>query len=321
MRVIHFPKQGIAQFDERPMPVCGPGQILVKTEFSGVSNGTERSFLMGGPYGGSTWPCQCGYQTVGRVVEMARDVTGYAVGDRVFSGIFRHHAEYLALDVAKGDAPENITAVLPETIDPMHAALFGVGGVSVHDVRHVRTGLGDRVLVVGAGVIGQFAAQAAQAAGAETWLANRSEDRLEVARQCGVRHTVQITGDETWQALQKPGFDVVIDDSGADILDKIIGLGFGKPGVLRRGGRLFLCAGRFEIKYASAAAQAQRLEIYHTTHFKRTDLLELIRLVDQGTINVGPIIRDVVPVADAPAIYEQMRDNPHSLLGTVFDWR
>jgi len=169
-------------------------------------------------------------------------------------------------------------------------------------------------------VIGLFAAQAAHAAGAETWIANRNNDRLEVARQCGIANTVQITGDESWEQLKGIGFDVVIETSGADIMDKVIGQKMGQPGILNSGGRLFLCAGRFDVTYSCGAAQARRLQICHATHFKRTDLLELIRLTAAGTIKVGPMLRDVVPIDDAPKIYDRMRDDPRSLLGTVFKW-
>lgn len=320
VRILHFPERGVAAILEEPMPDCGPRQIRIRTEYSGVSNGTERSFLMGGPYGSSTWPCRCGYQAVGVVERVGDQVSGYAAGDRVFCGVFRHHASHLVIDVADRHAPGNITAVLPAGIDPTHAALFGVGGVAMHDTRKVRTGIGDRALVVGAGVIGQFAAQAAQAAGAETVIANRGRDRLDVATRCGVRQTIQITGEETWRQLKEPGFDVVIETSGGDVLDAIIGTGFAQLGVLRPEGRLFLCAGRFDVAYKCGPAQARRIEIHHTTHFRRDDLLELIRLTEAGVIRVGPMIRDVVPVDQAPAIYRKMRDEPHALLGTVFRW-
>ncbi len=313
LRAIHFPEQGVAEFIDEPMPECGPGQVLVRSEYTGMTNGTERSFLMGGPYGPRKWPCRCGYQTVGIIEQVGPDVTGYQVGDRVFNGNFKHHASHLRCNVADLDSPTQLTAVLPPEVDPTHAALFGVGGVSMHDVRRARTSVGDRVLVVGAGVIGQFAAQIAQALGAETVLANTSTDRLEVAQQAGVRQTVHITGDDPWPALADPGFDVVIEDSGAEILNDLLA-------IMRPGGRLFLCAGRFAVNYKCLLAQSRRIEIHHTTHFRRDDLLQLVRLAAAGAINVGPMIRDVVPVSQAPAIYQTLRDHPRKLLGTVFDW-
>ncbi|MEX0776923.1 MAG: zinc-binding alcohol dehydrogenase [Phycisphaeraceae bacterium] len=319
-RVIHFPRRGHAELITDPMPTCGAGQILVKTEYSGVSNGTERSFLMGGPYGGSRWPCRCGYQTVGRVVELGDGVTGYAVGDRVFGGNFRHHGQFMVFDVADLDSPTNLTVVLPDGIDPTHAALFGVAAVSLHDIRRCDVRLGDRVLVVGAGLIGQFAAQAARAAGAEVTLCNRGAGRLALARQCGVRHLVEVPDEPAWKQLRGQRFDVCLEDSGADILDQIIGRSPGDPGVLRYGGKLFLCAGRFDVTYPCLAAQTQGLEFLHATHFKRRDLLELVRLTAHGLIRIEPLVQDVVLVDRAPQTYARLRDEPQSLMGTVFQW-
>ena len=53
---------------QEPTPVCGPGQVLCETLYSGLTNGTERNVLMGGNYGGR-WPYRMGYQNVGRVIE------------------------------------------------------------------------------------------------------------------------------------------------------------------------------------------------------------------------------------------------------------
>jgi threonine dehydrogenase-like Zn-dependent dehydrogenase len=55
---------------------------------------------------------------------------------------------------------------LPPEVNQTHAALFGMAGVATHDVPREETRLGDRVLLVGAGAIGQLTAQAARGAGA-----------------------------------------------------------------------------------------------------------------------------------------------------------
>ncbi len=55
MRGIMFVEKGKAEFIEEPMPTCAPDTVLLKTVYSGVTNGTERNVLLGGNYGGS-WP-------------------------------------------------------------------------------------------------------------------------------------------------------------------------------------------------------------------------------------------------------------------------
>jgi 2-desacetyl-2-hydroxyethyl bacteriochlorophyllide A dehydrogenase len=320
MKGIMFIAQGQARLLEEPAAQCGPGKILCQTLYSGLTNGTERNVLMGGNYGGS-WPSRCGYQNVGKVLEVGQDVQGFEVGDLVFSANFSQHVQSFAADAPKDGDPNNLVVKLPAGVDPKHAALLGVAGVALHDVRRADVGLGDKVLVVGAGPIGQFTAQAARAAGSDVTVCDLDQRRLDLARKLGASRTVRIAGDESWQELRGDGlFDAVFEDSGADILDRIIGASWGQGLIVPRG-KVVIIAGRKDVKYNFNAGQGCELTLFHAGHFVRSDLLELVRLVSLGVIQVGPVIQDVVPIAKAPAIYDRLRDNPVSLMGTVFDWR
>ena len=55
MKSIMFVAKGKTELIQEPAPVCGNDTILLKTLYSGMTNGTERNLLMGGNYGG-TWP-------------------------------------------------------------------------------------------------------------------------------------------------------------------------------------------------------------------------------------------------------------------------
>lgn len=63
MKGIMFVSQGQAQLIDEPVPTCTSDTMLVRTIYSGLSNGTERSFLMGGPYS-APWPTRIAYQHV-----------------------------------------------------------------------------------------------------------------------------------------------------------------------------------------------------------------------------------------------------------------
>lgn len=91
------------------------------------------------------------------------------------------HAEYLMT------LPRNVR-VLPPGLSPKAAALAEPVGVALYGARRARVGLGDRVLVLGAGAIGLFAMQVCRAAGAaEVWQADLRPERLELARSLGAR--------------------------------------------------------------------------------------------------------------------------------------
>jgi 2-desacetyl-2-hydroxyethyl bacteriochlorophyllide A dehydrogenase len=301
-----------------------PGQLLCRAVFTGVTNGTERNMLLGGNYSPKTWPIPLvGYQNVGRVLAVGADVEGFAVGDLVYSGI-TGHVECYAIPATA----ESLTIKLPDKVEPQHAALFGVASVAMHDVRRAAVKLGENVLVVGAGLIGQFTAQAARLAGAIVTVCDLDQDRLELAGELGAHATVALTTEaESWEAVRERGpFDVVFEDSGAPVLDRIIGETFGE-GILRPpapGGarsRLALIAGRERVEYSFNAAQGHEITLMHASHFDGSDLEQVCRFTAEGGLRIGPLIKDVLKLAEAPSLYRRLVDEPDTLLGSVFDWQ
>jgi 2-desacetyl-2-hydroxyethyl bacteriochlorophyllide A dehydrogenase len=326
MRAVVFVEKGNAVLQEEPMPECPPGHLLCQTLFSGVTNGTERNVLLGGNYFGGTWPTRVGYQNVARVIETNGAAAGFGVGDLVYSGSGfggngGGHAGFYAVNPARPPLANLLFIKLPPGVDPKHAALSGMASVAVHDVRHAGIKLGEDVLVVGAGSVGLFTAQCAKAAGAKVVVCDVDDRRLGLARQLGARQTFNTKDETGWAALLNRGpFDAVFEDSGAPILDKIIGLGYPDKGLIKRRGKVVMIAGRVRVDYSFNAAQHVELTVIHAGHFVRSDLEEMARLIAEGVIKIGPIIQDVLPIAEAPALYERLRDNPSSLIGTVFDW-
>ncbi len=300
-----------------PEPDAPTGtQFKTQTLFSGVTNGTERNNLLGGNYsqGDDALPYPYGYQNVGKVVEVGPECTKLKVGDVVYTST--DHLEYIV------DDQDSLLCVLPDNVDPKHAALFGVASVAMHDVRRADTKLGDRVLVVGAGPIGQFTAQSARAAGAHVTVCDLDAGRLEIAKQCGAHRTVQITGDDTWtgEMIAEGKFDIVFEDSGADVLGKIIGVGWG-DGVIKFRGKVVVIAGRDDVVYNFNAGQGHEICILQASHFDNSDLAEVARLVGEGVMMVEPLLTKVVKPEASKDIYDALRDAPNTLFGTVFDWQ
>jgi len=289
-------------------------QVKIRALFSGITNGTERNGLLRGNYAprDEQLPSAYGYQHVGEVVAVGADAVHLEPGDTVFSS--SHHTEYVLV------AEDGLLTKLPDEVEPRHAALFGMAGVAMHDVRRADTELADNVLVVGAGPIGQFTAQAARAAGAVVTIVDLSSERLLAAEKCAADRTIRIVDDDSWQTVHDAGpFDIVFEDSGAPVLDRIIGRTWGDPLVKRRG-RIVMIAGRDEVTYAFNPAQGSEITILHAGHFNRNDLEQVARLTVKGIIRVEPIIQDMIPVAAAKGIYARLRDDPQSLFGTVFEW-
>ncbi len=139
---------------EVPRPVPAAGEVLVETEFSGISRGTETlvhrgavpesvAGLMRAPLqlGELPRPVSHGYLNVGTVLEGPAEL----VGRRVFT--LGGHREHII-------APADDCHPLPEGCPPERALLAGAAEVGLNGLWEGQASLGDRVAVVGAGMIG-----------------------------------------------------------------------------------------------------------------------------------------------------------------------
>ena len=138
-------------------------EVLCEAVFTGLTNGTERNQLIGGNYAPSdeNLPSGGGYQNVGRVIEIGPDVTQLQVDDLIYASV--DHVERFTIQ------ENGLLLKLPDNVDPAEAALFGISGVAMHCCRRVDPRIGEKVLIVGQGCIGMFAAQIANAMGG-AWL-------------------------------------------------------------------------------------------------------------------------------------------------------
>ena len=284
-------------------------EVLCEAVFTGLTNGTERNQLIGGNYAPSdeSLPCGGGYQNVGRVIETGPDVTQLKVGDLIYASV--DHVERWTI------AENGLLLKLPDDVDPAEAALFGISGVAMHCCRRIDPRIGERVLIVGQGCIGMFAAQIAYAMGARVSVCDIDESRLEQMRQLGIAENVFNTSGDGWKAqIADGGFDAVMDFAGApDMVTPMIQ-------ACKTRGRLLLVAGRFDVNYTFNVGQFKEISILHCSHFTKDDLENLCRFLRQGSIKIAPLIRHKVNLTEVPQIYRWLRDEPMRLLGTVFEW-
>lgn len=126
----------------------GPDEILVEALNSTVSPGTERAVLCGLPGARRTFPYLPGYSTAGRVTAVGKRVRKISVGDRVAGRI--HHMSH---ETVRSDSLFNV----PDNVSDLEASFIELGIITLQGVRKARLEPGDRVAVVGQGLIGQMA--------------------------------------------------------------------------------------------------------------------------------------------------------------------
>jgi L-iditol 2-dehydrogenase len=196
--------------------------------------------------------------------------------------------------------PSSRLHAMPDDFDPDTIALLEPLGVAIHavDLAHLR--LGDRVLVVGCGPIGQLVVRLARAAGASAVLA---VEPLEHRRALAAQHGADTAGPEEAQDLVerhtgRHGADVAIEIAGTDD-----GVDVALRGV-RPGGRVVLAGipdgGR--TSFVASTARRKGLTLVMSRRMKEV-YPRAVRLVSSGTVPVADLVSDVFPLEQAEAAF------------------
>ncbi|MDE0430756.1 MAG: zinc-binding alcohol dehydrogenase [Caldilineaceae bacterium] len=301
----------VSDWPHPPAPLGN--QVRIQTLYSGITNGTERNQLLEGNYAppDDKLPMPYGYQTVGRVLDAGPEVSHLAVGDLVFVGAQTGgHLECIAV------AEDDLLVKLPDSVDLKQAALFGMAAVALNTCRNAALKMGERTLVVGAGCVGQIAAQLASSAGARVSMCDVDERRLAIALAVGAAEKAICVAGNGWaDYIADESYDTVLDFAGVPGMeDQLIR-------AVREGGQVLFIAGRDTVSYTFNLGQHRLITIKQNSHFYRHDLDDISRLVARGLVKLSLLLQDVVPAEDAKRIYDTLRDRPNELLGTVFTWQ
>lgn len=311
--VLEFAARGeLAVSDLGGPPQPGAFELLLETLYTGITNGTERhAFLYEHGYGGGHYPSRHGYQHVARVSVTGEKVSQFTPGDIVFYGGYVGHRGWNIVN------ENDLLVRLPQTMDLAYCALFGVAGVALRSVRRMGVRPGDKVWVAGQGPIGHFTAQAARAVGAQVTVSDRLEHRLAAARLAGAHFTLDANASQTIQTLKENGpYNFIYDCCSArDLLFDIHA-----NGLLAHGGTVGMMAVRDRVEYPWSLLHGTEARLETSCHFDRDDLRVLLFLVEQGLVDMEPVVSHQVSIEDARYIYGLLATNNEQLLGVIFSW-
>jgi len=245
MKAARFMAVEEIEIGEIPAPTPKDDEVLAKIAYAGYC-GTDMDLLDGSMVhirnGNTKYPLVPGHEWSGTVVAVGKNVHRFAVGDRITADVslgcgccdYCHHgrynlcpdrevigsyrnrqgafAEYIAV-------PERHTYKIPENVSLEEAALAEPAATAAYAVRRSNIQMGDRVLVIGDGPIGQLAAQLAWIEGAaQVIVAGSWDEKLAIAKQCGATDTINYhTTDVAAKAIALTGGagpNVIIESSG-----------------------------------------------------------------------------------------------------------
>ncbi len=227
-QVLQAANGGRTRVADVPAPALPRGGVLVRTEWSLISAGTERLIIdlasksllgkararpdlvrkmldklrreglvatyrtVSGRLAGDV---PLGYSAAGRVVAVGEGVTDLAPGDRVACAGAGHanHAELIAV-------PRNLVARVPAALATREACAATLGAIALHGVRTADLRLGEVAVVIGLGLLGQLAVQFLRAAGVRVVALDLDPARAALARELGAE--VALAGDDPGSVVQ-----------------------------------------------------------------------------------------------------------------------
>lgn len=268
-QIIQNYKTGELQLVDVPHPVLRPQGVVIKTINSLVSVGTEKlmvSLARKGYLGkaaarpdllkqvinkiktdglADTYksvmgrldvPVTLGYSSAGVVQKVSQEVIGIEVGDRVacFGDGFATHSE-------ASYVPKNMFVKIPQNVSFEEAAFVGLGSIALNAVRIADLTFGEKVVVMGLGLLGQLTIQMLKAFGCKVVGIDISGSKAKLAQEHGCDKTIVIDKEDINQTVAD-----FTKGQGADAVIIMAGSKDNKPielaaGISRDKGRIVAC--------------------------------------------------------------------------------
>lgn len=327
-----WPERAKVDIEDFEIPSIADDEVLVETECSLISPGTERAFLLGLPNATGGFPSRPGYSNIGKVIAIGKTVTGWEVGERVAST--RGHTSHFATEpnrLLKLEAPDsNTSTVLAE-----EAVFFQLGAIALQGIRKARIELGEATLVLGQGLIGLLALQLARLNGAIPAIAaDLTDSRLEVSKSLGADCTLNPEdtdfSEQLAAATSGKGTAVVIEATGhPDAISTALDVaGWGARVILLSSTRGETPKVNFYrdvhkkglILYGAHNSIRPRHE--SSSHFwtLEDDSRLMLKLIAQKRFTVAPLITHRMRGEEAPKAYQLLMAWNPGLLGVVLQW-
>ena len=329
---IVFVAPGKAELTERELDeTLAPDQVLLKTERTLISPGTEFANLSGNTNRGnkSPFPAVLGYSAVARVLKAGCAVTDLHEGDRCLC----YHSKHAAYQ----KMPESDLVRIEDDKLPSEEAVFCVVGcMGFQGVRRCRPEFGESLLVMGLGLLGQFAAQTARLSGCMPVVAlDFNASRRNIALKLGA--------DAAFSPDDPELKDKILDLTCGRRFDSVVEI-TGNPQAVVQGLELTARFGRIALVGCNRMP-TEKIDFYNLVHrpgisvigahnmarplnerrpgvwTMKEDMATLLRYMSAGRLSSRELLTMVADPAEAPRIYDRLYARDPGLLGVVFDWK
>ncbi|NDL66850.1 zinc-binding alcohol dehydrogenase family protein [Anaerotalea alkaliphila] len=338
MKSIVIDQPGSVRIQEVEMPKPGKGEALLRILYGGICGSDLGTYR--GTFAYVSYPRVPGHEFSAEIVEIEPNDRNLEKGMVVTCnpyfncgtcypcrkghvnccttnqtmGVQREGAfsEYITMPIERIYDGKGLPAVTLALIEPFCISYHGVSRANVEK--------GDRVLVIGAGTIGAFAAIAAKQTGAKVYMSDIAREKLEYAKRFGIDGVLLNDSpahfeEQVQQITDGGGFDVVIE-------------AVGLPGTFQNsidaaafGGRVVLIGvGKSNLDFNFTMIQKKELNVFGSRNALKKDFEELIEIVRSGKINIEQVVTNTYKMQDAPKAFEDFDKNAASMLKVMLEF-
>jgi L-iditol 2-dehydrogenase len=290
-------------------PTIRDNEVLMQTKRIGVCGSDIHVFHGKHPY--TSYPVVQGHEVSGIAVEVGQAVQGIAVGDKITftpqvvcgecypcrNGMYHVCEKLKVMGFQTGGAAQEFFVLpawnvfkLPSHLSLDHAAMIEPVSVGVHAVRRGGDVTGKKVLVLGAGTIGNLVAQVAKALGAHAVMVTDVSDyKLKKARTCGIDFVINTSHEDLNAALLRD-----FGPDRADLILECVGAQATATQAVEcaRKGTTVVIVGVFGEKPVLnlGYVQDRELSLIGTAMYQKTDYAAAIDLVTSGKIHLDELL-------------------------------
>ena len=361
-------RKGVSEIivEEVPDPLVPPHHVLVRPVSSLISSGTETASIHTGSIASQVTESRVrtvldvmklegpaatiretraklrdeyaviGYSGAGIVGEIHGSVSDIQVGDRVaYGGEGAGHAESIVTG-------RNLVAKIPEGVSFDHAAFATLGAIALNAIRTAQLGVGDRVAIIGLGLVGQLTAQLARAQGAQVMAIDLRPARVRLAMESGADFGLaggDSLADQVGAITEGRGADTVIvcaasrssgpaltalqicRDRGQIVVVGAVALEFPWHQAYLKEIRVLMARaygpGSYDPSYEKQAVDYPFAYVRWT---ENRNMEEVLRLIARAQLKLDSLISHRLPLERAAEAYAQIMDPAAETLGVILQY-
>lgn len=338
MKAVYINKPGEIEIKEIPLPIRKQGEALLKILYCGICGSDLGSYR--GSFAYFDYPRIPGHEFSAEIVDIDKNDYNLEKGMIVTCNPYFNDGTCYSCKKGLLNACENnetfgcqrdgafckyITMPLERIydgkgLDPKELAAIEPFCISYHGVKRANIKKGDNVLIIGAGTIGVLSAITAKNKGANVYIADISNEKIEKAKEFGIDGVILNSSNIDFlnkvnEITNNNGFDIVIEAVGKpstfqDCIDSVC-----------YGGQIVLIGvGKENLDFFFTIIQKKELTIYGSRNALKEDFIELIDLVKTGNIPLNKIITNMYKFDNVSQAFSDFSEKQNEMLKVMIDF-